>query len=241
MSCRKTLRLATVSALAVTLASLPAYSNAAGDRSAAATEFSVAQQEKKGQDKQRKRTQEPQHREIRQQPRQERKVQERKEIRREIRPERKVQEHKEIRPERKVQEHKEIRPERKVQERREPQQEKRRVFKSSGPNATVVTAAKIRDIPAHGPGRFAIRGHNYSIWREGYRVRYHDHWRTFVPLTALAVLAVGAATYYPYAYIEAPQPFCEGLTEDGCYLDWAQVETIEGDLIDQCVAYCPWQ
>jgi hypothetical protein len=142
----------------------------------------------------------------------------------------------EIRPERKVQERREIRPERKVQERKEPQ-EKRRVFKPSGPNATVVTAAKIRDIPARGPGQFAIRGHNYSIWREGHRVRYE----TFVPLAALGVLAVGAATYYPYAYIEAPQPFCEGLTEDGCYLDWAQVETIEGDLIDQCVAYCPWQ
>lgn len=50
----------------------------------------------------------------------------------------------------------------KVQERKEPQ-EKRRVFKPSGPNATVVTAAKIRDIPARGPGQFAIRGHNYSI------------------------------------------------------------------------------
>jgi len=32
-----------------------------------------------------------------------------------------------------------------------------------------------------------------------------------------------------------------GLTEDGCELMWQPVETVEGDLVDQCVAYCPWQ
>jgi hypothetical protein len=30
-------------------------------------------------------------------------------------------------------------------------------------------------------------------------------------------------------------------SEDGCELVWQQVETVEGDVIDQCVAYCPWQ
>ena len=47
--------------------------------------------------------------------------------------------------------------------------------------------------------------------------------------------------YYPYAYISAPEPYCEGLTEDGCQLIWQDVQTIEGDVISQCVAYCPWQ
>jgi hypothetical protein len=35
--------------------------------------------------------------------------------------------------------------------------------------------------------------------------------------------------------------YCQGLTEDGCELMWQDVETIEGDVVPQCVAYCPWQ
>jgi len=92
-----------------------------------------------------------------------------------------------------------------------------------------------------GAGRTVICGHNYSAWRSGYRVRHGSNWRTFVALGALGAIAIGAREYYPYAYISAPGPYCEGLTEDGCELVWQQVETIEGDVIDQCVAYCPWQ
>ena len=35
--------------------------------------------------------------------------------------------------------------------------------------------------------------------------------------------------------------FPEGQTEDGCELMWQDVQTEEGDVIEQCVAYCPWQ
>ena len=66
-------------------------------------------------------------------------------------------------------------------------------------------------------------------------------WRTFVALSTLGAIAIGASEYYPYAYISAPAPYCEGLTEDGCQLMWQDVETIEGDVIPQCVAYCPWK
>ena len=52
---------------------------------------------------------------------------------------------------------------------------------------------------------------------------------------------IGSDQYYPYAYISAPENYCEGLTEDGCELMWQDVETIEGDVVPQCVAYCPWQ
>ena len=52
---------------------------------------------------------------------------------------------------------------------------------------------------------------------------------------------LGAQRYYPYAYLSAPQDNCEGETEDGCELRWREVDTIEGDVIGQCVAYCPWQ
>ena len=104
-----------------------------------------------------------------------------------------------------------------------------------------VTAARLRGVPARGAGRAVIRGQNYSAWRSGYRVRHGSGWRTFVALSTLGAIAIGSSQYYPYAYISAPEPYCEGVTEDGCELMWQEVETIEGDIINQCVAYCPWQ
>ena len=91
-------------------------------------------------------------------------------------------------------------------------------------------------------GTWVYGGRNYSYWRGGpYRVRYDNGWRTFVALSVLAPIAVGAATYYPYAYLSAPADVCEGITEDGCQLMWTEVETIEGGTAPQCVSYCPWQ
>jgi hypothetical protein len=107
--------------------------------------------------------------------------------------------------------------------------------------ARTVTASRLRAVPARGAGRAVIRGQNYSVWRSGYRVRHGSGWRTFVALSALGAIAIGSSKYYPYAYISAPEPYCEGLTEDGCQLMWQEVETIEGGVINQCVAYCPWQ
>jgi len=104
-----------------------------------------------------------------------------------------------------------------------------------------VTASRLRGVPARGAGRTVIRGQNYSAWRSGYRVRRGSGWRTFVALSALGAIAIGANEFYPYAYVSAPEPYCEGLTEDGCELMWQEVETLEGDVVNQCVAYCPWQ
>ncbi len=115
----------------------------------------------------------------------------------------------------------------------------RRVVTPRGSRA--VTASRIRGVPAHGTRRAVIRGHNYSAWRSGHRVRHGSGWRTFGALSVLGAILVGSNEYYPYAYISAPEPYCEGLTEDGCELMWQQVETVEGDVVDQCVAYCPWQ
>ena len=104
-----------------------------------------------------------------------------------------------------------------------------------------VTASHLRGVPARGAGRVAIRGQNYSAWRSGYRVRHGSGWWTFVALSTLGAIAIGSNQYYPYAYISSPEPYCEGLTEDGCQLMWQEVETIEGGVVNQCVAYCPWQ
>ena len=104
-----------------------------------------------------------------------------------------------------------------------------------------VTASRLRGVPTQGVSSAIISGHNYSAWRSGHRVRHGRDWRTFVALGALGAIAIGLSEYYPYAYISAPENYCEGLTEDGCELMWQDVETIEGDIIPQCVAYCPWQ
>jgi hypothetical protein len=104
-----------------------------------------------------------------------------------------------------------------------------------------VTSARLRGASARGASRFIVGGQNYSAWRSGYRVRRGSGWRTFVALGALGAIAIGSNQYYPYAYISAPEPYCDGLTEDGCQLMWQEVETVEGDVINQCVAYCPWQ
>ena len=110
------------------------------------------------------------------------------------------------------------------------------------PRGTIaVTASRLRSAPARGAGRTVIRGHNYSVWRSGYHVRYGGGWRTFVALSALSAIMIGSDQYYPYAYVTAPEDYCQGLTQDGCELNWERVQTEEGDVIDQCVAYCPWQ
>lgn len=93
-----------------------------------------------------------------------------------------------------------------------------------------------------GRGTWVYGGRNYTYWRGGpYRVAYGPGWRTFVAVGLVAPIVVGAATYYPYAYVSAPADVCEGVTEDGCQLTWTEVETVEGGTAPQCVTYCPWQ
>ena len=104
-----------------------------------------------------------------------------------------------------------------------------------------VSARGLRGLPTRGASRTAIHGRNFTAWRSGYRARRGSGWRTFGALRALSAIVIGSNTYYPYAYISAPQPYCDGLTEDGCELMWQEVMTLEGDLAYQCVAYCPWQ
>jgi hypothetical protein len=114
-------------------------------------------------------------------------------------------------------------------------------FTPHGPNAGVVTMSRLRSLPAIGVSRASIRDQNYSVWRQGCHAHYHDRWYTCVALGALPAILIAANEFYPFAYIDAPESYCDGLTEDGCQLVWQDVETDEGDVIPQCVAYCPWQ
>jgi hypothetical protein len=103
------------------------------------------------------------------------------------------------------------------------------------------SARGLRSLPPQGASRTAIHGRHFTAWRSGYRARRGSGWRTFGALSALSAIVIGSSTYYPYAYISAPQPYCDGLTEDGCELMWLEITTLEGELAYQCVAYCPWQ
>jgi hypothetical protein len=105
----------------------------------------------------------------------------------------------------------------------------------------MANAGKFRSTHIRGAGRTTIGGHRYSVWRGKHRFRHGGNWRTFAALSALGSIAIGSSDYYPYAYISAPEAYCDGFTEDGCQLSWRDVETVEGDTVEQCVAYCPWQ
>jgi len=110
--------------------------------------------------------------------------------------------------------------------------------------APKVVSPSGRGFRAIGPrstGRIVMGGRNYSVWRGAHRVRYDGRWATLGALSALSVFFYAGASYYPYAYISASRPYCEGITEDGCVLRWEEVPTVEGPRVFQCVAYCPWQ
>jgi len=248
MFSRNGLKLVTAGALAIATVSFPAFASAARDRSAATTELS-AQGAQGQKDKVAPKTVAPrQVAPVRVAPRQvqprviQRQVQPRV-IQRQVQP-RVIQ--KQVQP-RVIQ--KQVQP-RIIQKQVQPRvispktgqiTTTRKVYTPKGTNAKVVTAAKIRSAPTRGVFRTTIRGRNYSVWRSGYRIRHGNRWRTFVALGTLGILAIGAYEYYPYAYIDAPQDYCDGLTEDGCQMVYDEVETVEGDVVPQCVAYCPQQ
>jgi hypothetical protein len=77
------------------------------------------------------------------------------------------------------------------------------------------------------------------VIRDRHVVRWRGRAWTVVPIVALSALTIGAIAYSPYAYVPVGAPVCTGYTEDGCFLRWTEVPTAEGELIPQCVAYCP--
>ena len=60
----------------------------------------------------------------------------------------------------------------------------------------------------------------------------------FVPLTALGVVALGGAYYYPDAYLTVARPYCSGITPDGCRLNWQRIDFEDGGSEWQCVQFC---
>lgn len=116
-----------------------------------------------------------------------------------------------------------------------------KVVTPKGVAPKVVSPGGLSAIGARRTGRIVVGGRNYSVWRGSHRVRYDGRWATLAALSALSVFVYAGASYYPYAYISASRPYCDGLTEDGCVLRWEEVPTLDGPRVFQCVAYCPWQ
>jgi hypothetical protein len=76
-----------------------------------------------------------------------------------------------------------------------------------------------------------VRGQRF-VWWGGYR-------RAFVPLGILGVALIGGSYWYPDGYVSVAQPYCSGLTPDGCQLTWRMVDFEDGGGAPQCVQYCP--
>ena len=77
-----------------------------------------------------------------------------------------------------------------------------------------------------------IYRHQRHYWRRG-------AWRTFIPLSALGVALIGGTYLYADGYIPVGRQYCEGITPDGCHLNWRLVEFVDGGEDWQCVQYCP--
>jgi Beta/Gamma crystallin len=75
------------------------------------------------------------------------------------------------------------------------------------------------------------RGQRF-VWVGGFR-------RTFIPLGVLGVALIGGSYWYPDGYVSVAQPYCAGLTPDGCQLNWRVVDFEDGGGAPQCVQYCP--
>jgi hypothetical protein len=106
---------------------------------------------------------------------------------------------------------------------------------------------------AVGPGRAGMRRANIAnvqlarlgnnrispVYRGQRRYWHNGAWRVFVPLTALGVALVGGSYLYADGYLPVGRQYCEGVTPDGCYLNWRAVEFEGGGEDWQCVQYCP--
>jgi hypothetical protein len=104
-----------------------------------------------------------------------------------------------------------------------------------GPGRAGTVGPRLGNIP-----RVTLRGNRFAtVYRGPRRFFFGGRWRSFLPLTALGVVAIGGAYYYADAYLAVGRPYCEGITPNGCRLNWQMVAFDDGDGEWQCVQYCP--
>ncbi len=108
-----------------------------------------------------------------------------------------------------------------------------------GPVGVVGPKKTIWRGPRHITGPLILGGRRVTVIRGQRSVFWRGRSRYLVPLAALGVITVGAVSYRAYGYVPVEEPVCTGQTPDGCELRWQEVATPEGDLIPQCVQFCP--
>jgi hypothetical protein len=90
------------------------------------------------------------------------------------------------------------------------------------------------------PGSFIkLANKPWPIHKGPHKIWWKTGWKTFVPFTAIGVVLIGGAYYYPDAYVSVARPYCSGLTPDGCQLNWQEVPFEGGGAEWQCVTFCP--
>src|SRR6202035_2213074 len=78
------------------------------------------------------------------------------------------------------------------------------------------------------------------IWKKGpKKIWVGGKWKVFVGFSAIKVVLIGGGYYWPDAYVNVGRPYCEGVTADGCHLNWQMVNFEDGGGAYQCVQYCP--
>ena len=106
---------------------------------------------------------------------------------------------------------------------------------SNGPGRAIVGSPSVAHLHLVRLGNNQISPiyrHQRHYWRRG-------AWRTFIPLSALGVALIGGTYLYADGYIPVGRQYCEGITLDGCHLNWRLVEFVDGGEDWQCVQYCP--
>ena len=106
---------------------------------------------------------------------------------------------------------------------------------SNGPGRAIVDSPSVAHLHLVRLGNNQISPiyrHQRHYWRRG-------AWRTFIPLSALGVALIGGTYLYADGYIPVGRQYCEGITLDGCHLNWRLVEFVDGGEDWQCVQYCP--
>jgi hypothetical protein len=77
------------------------------------------------------------------------------------------------------------------------------------------------------------------IWKGPKKIWWGGGWKKFIPISAIGVVLVGGTYFYPDGYLGLARPYCEGITPDGCQLNWQMVNFEDGGADWQCVQFCP--
>lgn len=124
-----------------------------------------------------------------------------------------------------------------------------------GPNRRVFTNPGGGGLSNRGPGPFGMgvaarrppgnitrvnravvtifRGPRFVFWRGGVR--------RLGPAALIGGIFIGGVFFQPDGFVVLAQPVCRGVTQEGCTLRWQNVVADDGQVVAQCVQFCPRQ